>query len=179
MGRIVDFDVVDTKLYDAWSCLREMQAQERKAFDPNRRFEVNHAGFLAACATARNAFHQRGGGPRDKAIKDWKSAWVTNLTPHDKQLYEYMQHDRDKVVHQGQSKRIEKKEEVKIGPHYQDDAYTMSGGTGIPGVHQPSTFKKSHYLYEINGVQRDVTAVCAEYLELLKRLAADARAAKL
>jgi hypothetical protein len=90
-----------------------------------------------------------------------------------------MQNDRNNALHQGQSKRTEKKKEVKIGPHYQDDAYTISGGTGIPGVHQPSTFQKSHYVYDIKGVEREVTEVCAAYLALLQRLAADARAAKL
>jgi len=76
----MDFDLINKKLSQAQICLSEMYAQERRAFDSTNSFERHHDGFLSACATVRGLFHERGGGPRDKAIKDWKSAWVKNLT---------------------------------------------------------------------------------------------------
>ena len=40
----MDFAIVDKKLFEAWSWLREMQKQERRAFDSNGVFDRN--GFL-------------------------------------------------------------------------------------------------------------------------------------
>ena len=111
----MDFDLINKKLSQAQICLSEMYAQERRAFDSTNSFERHHDGFLSACATVRGLFHERGGGPRDKAIKDWKSAWVKNLTGKETALYDYMQDDRNETQHAGRSMRLVKAKELKIG----------------------------------------------------------------
>ena len=46
-------------------------------------------------------------------------------------------------------------------------------------VQDDRTFTKKRYVYNIDGVQRDVTAVCEAYFKLLSRMVADAKQANL
>ena len=174
----MNFEIIDKKLFQAQACLREMQLQERRAFNSNNVFEHNHDGFLGACSTVRNLFHQRGGRQKDKAIKDWKSIWENNLTKEQKSLYVHMQDDRDETQHAGQSTRIVKKKELKIGQYYRDDACIMESNAGPPGT-VGATVEKAHHVYVIDGVERDVTTVCSDYLKLLQQMVAEAKAANL
>jgi hypothetical protein len=180
----MNLDIVDAKLLDAHSALREMQAQERKAVDPNRVFERNHTAFLAACDTLRDQFHQRSDRTRNAAIKAWKDGWEEQLkTTGDRALYDFMHDDRNNALHKGQSVRTAKTKELQIGNHYQDDGCTISGTGGMIGDGRPQraplVVKKPHYVYEIAGVEQDVTKVCAAYWALLQRMVTDFRAAKL
>lgn len=89
-----------------------------------------------------------------------------------------MQGGRDKALHAGRSERNEKTKVLKVGNFYQDDSCIMTGNAGPPGT-EGATILKPHYTYKVGETERDVTDVCAEYLALLQRLAADAKAAKL
>ena len=52
-------------------------------------------------------------------------------------------------------------------------------GSNIPGSGMGgASIFKPHYYFTLEGVERDVTEVCAEYLALLERMAAQFKADK-
>lgn len=157
----MDFELINSKLLDAETCLLEMYKQERRAFDSMNVFPKNHDGFLAICATIRGLFDGRGDGKRDAAIKAWKSGWERNLTPDERILYKFMQDESDDTQHVQVLN-------VQAGNQY--PAGTIMGEV-------PNT--KKRYIYNIDGVQRDVTAVCEAYFKLLSRMVAEAKQANL
>jgi hypothetical protein len=177
-----NIDLVDAKLFDAGSALRKMQAQEKRAVDPNREYVSNHATFLAACGTVDDLFYERDDRKRDAAIKAWKKDWENKLSPDDRQVYDFMREDRNTELHEGQSVRETKTEQVAVGNFYQDDRSTITGTGGMidDGPQRaPLVINKQRYVYEIGGVERNVTKVCEAYLALLQKMAADARASNL
>jgi hypothetical protein len=167
-----NIDLVDAKLFDAGSALRKMQAQEKRAVDPNREYVSNHAAFLAACGTVDDLFYERDDRKRDAAIKVWKKDWENKLSQEDRQVYDFMREDRNTELHEGQSVRETKTEQVAVGNLYQDDGCTITGTGGMIGdgpQRAPLVIYKPRYVYEIGGVERDVTKVCEVYLALLQK----------
>lgn len=147
----MDFELIDSKLSDANYCLHEMYKQVHRASDPMNVFPRNHDAFLYVCANARGLFHGRGDGKRDAAIKAWKSEWERHqLTPEERKLYQFFQGESDDTQH-----------------------------VQVLDVQDDRTFTKKRYVYNIDGVQRDVTAVCEAYFKLLSRMVADAKQANL
>jgi hypothetical protein len=179
---VVNFDIVDGMLFEAHSALLKMQAQERQVVDPNRLFDQHHRAFLAACSTARDQFRGSDANAHERAIKVWRVGWENGLkTTGDWVLYDFMRTDRNQALHEGQSKRKTKTEQVPVSP-YQDGSSPVTGTGGMinDGPQRASLpVNKRHYFYEIAGVEQDVTKVCAAYLASLQKMATDARAANL
>ena len=148
----MDFGLIDSKLSDANYCLHEMYKQERRASDPMNVFPRNHDAFFYICATALGLFDGRGDGERDAAIKAWKSDWERHQLTPERKLYQLCQ-----------------------GECESDDRLRVQ----ILGVQDDRTLTKKRYVYNIDGVQRDVTAVAEAYFKLLSRMVADAKQANL
>jgi len=165
---------IEKKLREARHFLDKMRKQEKRAFGDKEPFDFLLSAFLNATTSARNAYHQQQDRKRNDAIKAWKTGWENALSPAEKLLYNFMQKDRVAEVHKGGSSRDVKPDAIKVGVGdvYSDESGTLiSMGSNIPGSGMGGGFIiKPHYYFTIDGVERDVTAACAEYLALLDRM---------
>jgi hypothetical protein len=167
---------IDKKLREAAHFLNEMRKQEQKAFGDREPFDFNLSAFLNAATSARVAYRKEQDRERNAAIKNWKAAWENGLTGDAKRIYDFMQVDRVAEVHKGGSSRDVKNNAIKVGVGvvYSDGSGTLTVmGSNIPGSGMAgAVLTKPHYYFTIDGIERDVTKVCAEYLALLERMAA-------
>jgi hypothetical protein len=171
---------IDKKLRETGFFLDEMREQEKRAFGDKEPFDFKLSAFLNAGMSVRNVIERAQNLSQNPAIKGWKAKWEGGLKPDDWNLYDYMREDRRHEVHLDGSRRDVKNDEIKVGVGgvYSDDSGTLySMGSNIPGSGMGGAFvRKPHYYFTVDGVERDVTEVCAEYLALLERMAAQFKA---
>ncbi|HEY6860961.1 MAG TPA: hypothetical protein VI358_14400 [Pseudolabrys sp.] len=158
-------ETIDKKLREAACHLEEMRKQERRAFGDKERFDFSLSAFLSATTSACDA-----------AIKKWTAIWKAGLSPEEESLYDFMREDRRIEVHSSGSRRDVKQDAIKVGVggSYSDESGTLTVmGSNIPGSGMGgAVINKPHYYFTIDRVERDVTDVCADYLALLERMAA-------
>jgi hypothetical protein len=182
--KILNIGHVHEKIAEAHLFLAKMKEQERQLV--GEPFSHYLSAFLAAGMSVRDPF-------RDKAIKDWREKWEGSLTTHQKLLYHSMcegRHDEAHIARKsrpGGSRRRARKvslslcvgqEDIKIGPgsSYSDRSSRVEA-FGSPsilfglGVNTSVTIHKQTYSFNIGGNVRKATEFCAEYLELLQRMA--------
>lgn len=163
-------ETIDKKLREARHNLDEMRKQERRAFG-DKPFDFLLSAFLTSTTSACEA-----------AIEKWTAIWKDGLSSEEESLYNFMRKNRNAEVHGGGSRRDVKTDEIKVGVggSYSDESGTLTVmGSNIPGSGMGgASIFKPHYYFTLEGVERDVTEVCAEYLALLQRMAARFKADK-
>lgn len=164
-------EIIDKKLREAPYALEKMRKQEAKAFGDKEPFDFLLSAFLTATTSACDA-----------AIDKWTAIWKDGLSPEEESLYNFMRKNRGAEVHgRGSSHNVKQDViQVGVGGVYSDESGTLTVmGSNIPGsgIGGASIFKP-HYYFTLEGVERDVTEVCAEYLALLERMAAQFKADK-
>ena len=173
--------IIEKKLEEARAFLNGMRDQEQRAFGDKQPFDHYLSAFLSAGMSVRDAFHAEQDRKRDPAIKKWKETWEAQLTPQQKSIYEFMRKDRNREVHRSGSRRLIETKQIKVGVGgtYSDKSGTLNV-MGCPspllGADTGATISMPQYVFDINGVKRLVTEVCAEYLSLLDQMAADYKA---
>jgi len=170
-------DTAERKLQEARDFLNRMRDQEQRAFGDKQPFDHYLSAFLSAGMSVRTSFHVEQDRQRDEAVKEWKEAWETNLTPEQKLIYEFMREDRNSEVHKSGSRRIIETKHIKVGTggSYEDKSGTltvMGSPSVLIGADTSATISMPQYFFEIAGTKRPVTEVCAEYLALLEQMVA-------
>jgi hypothetical protein len=171
----------EKKLREAHRFLNEMRAQEQKAFGDKEPFDHWLSAFLSAGMSVRDALHVEGGGAHDKTVKKWKETWEGQLPPAQKCIYDFMREDRNREVHRSGSQRVVESKDVKVGVggSYSDKSGTltvMGSPSVLLGTDTGATISMPQYSFDICGVKRRVTEVCAEYLNLLEQMVAHYKA---
>jgi hypothetical protein len=169
------------KLQEARTFLTNMRDQEHRAFGDKEPFDHSLSAFLSAGMSVRSAFHVKQDRARNEAVRKWKEEWVGKLTPAQKCVYDFMQKDRNCEVHDVGSQRVTDSKEIKVGVggSYSDKSGTlivMGPPSPLLGAGTGVTISTPQYSFEIGGVKRRVTEVCAEYLDLLDQMIADYKA---
>jgi hypothetical protein len=175
-------ETAEKKLQEARTFLNEMRDKEQRAFGGKEPFDHYLSAFLSAGMSVRGAFHVRQDRPRNEAVKKWKKTWEAQLTPAQKCIYDFTQVDRNSEVHHhsGSQRSVESKEiKVSVGGSYSDKSgsLTVMGSPSILlGIDTGATISMPQYSFDICGVKRRVTEVCAEYLNLLEQMVAHYKA---
>jgi hypothetical protein len=174
-------ETAEKKLQEVRKFLADMRDQEQRAFGDKEPFDHYLSAFLTAGMSVRGAFHVKQDRPRNEAIKNWKKAWEAQLTPAQKCIYDFMQEDRNCEVHDRGSHRVVGTKEIKVGVGgtYSDKSGTLTA-MGSPsvllGADTGVTIYAPQYSFDMFGVKRPVTEVCAEYLHLLEQMVAHYKA---
>jgi hypothetical protein len=168
-------ETAEKKLQEARTFLTAMRDQEQRAFGDKEPFDHNLSAFLSAGMSLRGAFHVKQDRARNEAVKKWKGAWEARLTPAQKCIYDFMQVDRNCEVHDRGSHRVVGTKEIKVGvgSSYSDKSGTLTA-MGSPsvllGADTGVTIYVPQHFFDISGVKRPATEVCAEYLHLLEQM---------
>jgi hypothetical protein len=171
-------EAVKRKLQEARDFFDRMRDQEQRAFGDKRPFDQYLSAFLNAGMSVRGAFHAEQDRQCNEALRAWKKVWETKLTQEQMRIYEFMHEDRIREVHKRGSRRIVEEKNIKVGTggSYSDKSGTlvvMGSPSVLTGVNTWATISMPRYVFEIGGVKRLVTDVCAEYLTLLEQMFAD------
>jgi len=158
-----------------------MRDQEQRAFAGTEPFDHYLSAFLSAGMSLRGAFHVKQDRARNETVKKWKANWEAQLTPEQRCVYDFLQEDRNSEVHDTGSRRIVESKEIKVpvGGTYSDKSGTlkaMGSPTVLLGIDTSSATSIPEYFFEIGGVKRRVTEVCAEYFNLLEQMVAHYKA---
>jgi hypothetical protein len=103
----------------------------------------------------------------------WRSKWNSANGPAH-ELLRIFAEDRNVAVHEGGA-RDEKEASLALAKTQHQEGGATVTVTGPPGSLQlPGT--KRDYLFKIDGVDHKVTDACAEYIKVLKRMAAQFQA---
>jgi hypothetical protein len=164
----MDYARLDEKLAEARRFLDQMVELDRRISGDKRPINYYLSGFLSATMSLRKGFQVRQNRIRNAAVKDWCKKWIDNLTPDEKQLYDFIGTARNDEVHAGSpAKLVQDTIEFDIGEHNTGDArHYVSGPPGTP----PVVTSTQTYKLTINGIECRATKACADYLALLKRM---------
>jgi hypothetical protein len=171
MPKDMAIETVRAKLDEARSFLAEMRDQEQRAFgDKEEKFHKALSGFLGA---GRSAVYRL---EKMANYETWREAWNAQNPSKDSCLKRI--HDkRDTDVHEGGSGPIVRLKQIKVGVggSYSDKSGTLeSWGTPSPliDVDTGATIYVPQHFFDIDGTERPVTEVCAEYLTALEQMVA-------
>ena len=164
-------ETVNVKLHQGRSFLDDMRACERRAFgDKEGKFNKALAGFLGA---GRSVVYRLEKMP---SYETWRKAWDAQ-NPSKDRLLKCIHSKRDTDVHERDPDRIVKSKQIKVasGSSYSDESGTLEVW-GSPGplleVDLGATIYVPQYFFDIDGTERPVTEVCAEYLMMLEQMVA-------
>jgi hypothetical protein len=171
------------KLWEAREALVRMHEQEQKAFGDKTPFDHHLSAFLSAAESVHDAFHVRQNRQRNRAIKDWKASWESELDAKQARLCDFMRNARDKEVHHGGTGQIVKQKEIKVGygGTYSDNSGTlqvMGSPPALISADTSATIVMPEYFFNIAGAERRVSEACEEYLNLLEQMVAQYKADK-
>ena len=175
-------ETAEKKLQEARTFLNDMRDWEQRAFGGRERFDHSLSAFLSAAMSVRGAFHVEDDRPLNEAVKKWKKTWEAQLKPAQKCIYDFMREDRRREIHTygGSRRGVESKEiKVGVGGSYSDKSGTltvMGSPSAVLGIDTGATVSMPQYFFDICGVKRRATEVCAEYLNLLEKMLATYRA---
>jgi hypothetical protein len=164
-------ETVRAKLNEARSFLAEMRDQEQRAFgDKKAQFDKALSGCLGAGRSAVYRLEKMPG------YKTWREAWNAQ-NPSKDSLLKSVHDKRNTDVHERGFGHIAKPVEIKvgIGGSYSDKSGTLqSWGSPSPsvGVDTRTTVHLSQHFFDVDGTERPVTEVCAEYLTVLEQMVA-------
>jgi hypothetical protein len=166
-------ETVEKKLREARTFLNKMRDDEQRAFG-DKEFDQYLSAFLSAGMSVRGAFHVEQDRQHDQKVKNWKQNWEAKLPPESKRVYDFMGEDRNYEVHRHDgSRRIVEQKAIKVGAgsSYTDKSggvlHVMGSPSPLLGVDTGATVSMTQYFFDISGIKRPVTEVCAEYLKLL------------
>jgi hypothetical protein len=164
---------VETKLQEAQTFLDKMRDQEQTAFGHKEPFDHLLSAFLNAARTVdyrlRHEFKA--------TYPAWRKTWNAKH-PSEDRLIEFMVARRRNEVHESGSGRIEKTKDIKVGvgSSYSDKSgstlFVMGSPGPLIGADTGTTISKPQYFFNVSGIERPVTEVCAEYLTLLSQMVA-------
>jgi hypothetical protein len=163
---------VELKLQEVRSFLDKMRDQEQKAFGDKEPFDHYLSAFLNAARTVDYRLRHE----CKATYPAWRKAWNAKH-PSEDNLIKCMVGKRRNEIHEGGSGRIVKTKEIKVGVggSYSDKSGTLE----VMGCPSPllsentgATVYVPQYFFVIDGVERLVTVVCAEYLALLEQMVA-------
>jgi hypothetical protein len=164
-------DTVKAKLHEARSSLNEMRDEEQKAAGESR-----YNDRLSAFLSAARSVDYRLRCEYPATYPDWRKKWNVQHPAEDR-LLEFLHNKRGHEVHGRGSCPSVETEEIKVGTSssYSDKAGTLQGGgspSTLTGVQSSAaTFKRKHF-FNVSGIKRSVTEVCAEYLTVLEQMVA-------
>lgn len=168
----------EAKLHEVRSSLDKIREQEQRALGVRESFNQYLSALLSAGMSVRDTFHVRQDRKRNEAVKKWRETWEARLTPEQMSVYEFMRLDRNAEVHADEVRRVVKMKEIKVGvgDSHRDKSGILSamGSPGcLIGADTSATIRVPQYFFDIDGIERPVTEVCAEYLALLEQMVAD------
>jgi hypothetical protein len=174
-------ETVEKKLQEARTFLSKMRDQEQRAFGDKEPFDHHLSAFLSAGMSVRGAFHVKQDRARNAAVEKWKKQWEAQLTPEQEWIYNFTRKDRNSEVHDTGSQRIVEPKQIKVavGGTYSDKSGTvtaMGSPSVLLGADTGITISTPQYFFDMGGVKRRVTEVCAEYLNLLEQMFAHYKA---
>ena len=167
---------VETKLQEARRFLDDMRDQEQRAFGDKAPFDQFLSAFLSATRSVDYRLRHE-----CRTYPAWRDEWNVK-NPSEDRLIKSMVDVRDNEVHGSGSGLIKKTKEIKVGlgSSYSDKSGTLwSFGSPGPliGADTRATISKPQYFFDIDGIERPVTEVCAEYLALLEHMVAQYKTA--
>jgi hypothetical protein len=161
---------VEAKLQEAQSFLDKMRDQEQMAFSQEP-FNHSLSAFLNAARTVDYRL-------RDECAiyKEWREEW-NGKHPSQHRLIKSMVEKRRNEVHASGSGLIVKSKEIKVGSgsSYSDKSGILSvmGSPGpLIGAEPYAAISMPQYFFDIDGIERPVTEVCAECLTALRQMVA-------
>jgi hypothetical protein len=164
-------EAAKAKLHEARSFLGDMREAEKKAFGEPR-FEHYLSAFLNAGRTVDNRL--RNGCAA--TYPAWRKTWDAQHPSEDRVL-KSMHDRRANEFHESGSGHTAKSEqiEVGVGSSYSDKSGTlevMGSPSQQMGPGLRAAISKSRYFFDVDGTERPVTDVCAEYLRVLEQMVA-------
>jgi hypothetical protein len=171
----MDLARVRKKISEAGFFLGRMTEEERRVGGDEREpFDYYLSAFLSASMSVRGEFRYRQNPPRNEAIKAWRTQWENSLSPEESSLYKFMHKDRVAEIHNTGSSRSVRHEDIELGIGEHRLPGGMHAYFGPPGT--TAAIKTNVYNFAIGGAKRKVTAACADYLALLRRMVAQCEA---
>jgi hypothetical protein len=166
-----DIEPVKNKLGEARRHLADMRSQEQRAF--GSRFDDCLNAFLSAGRTVDYRLRRE----YKATYPAWRTKWSAQHQLEDR-LLEFIHKDRDVEIHESGSRRIVRVEPIRIGigGSYSDASGTLEvwgSPTLLLGDSAGATINKARYVFNVDGTERSVTEVCAEYLTTLEGMVAD------
>ncbi len=163
---------VKAKLQEARSFLDKMRDQEQRAFGDRSQYD----NYLSAFLNAGRSIDYRLRHDCEATYPTWRADWNAKHPPEDR-LLEWVHAKRRDEVHTSGSGRIVKSKEIKVGVggSYSDKSGTLEvwGSPGpLMGVDTGATISMPHYVFDVDGIEKPVTEVCAQYLTVLKEMVA-------
>jgi hypothetical protein len=169
-------ETVEAKLHEARSNLDEMRDQEQRAFGDKSRFDHLLSAFLNAGRSVDNRLRHE----CKATYPAWRKIWNAQH-PSEDSILESMHARRATDFHESGSGRIVKTKEIKVGVggSYSDKSGTlevMGSPSPLMGDDHGATISKPQYVFDVDGTERPVTEVCAEYLTVLEQMVAKYKA---
>jgi hypothetical protein len=170
-------DSVDKKLREAEFFLTKMREQEDRPFGDKEPFDFYLSAFLSAARSVdyRLRYEQKA------TYKPWREQWNGAHREEDA-LIKFFVGDRRIEVHESGSGRNVKRASIPVRGQYSDASGTVQASSTplalavaydvAPGE-RDALIMKPAYFFTVEGTERKATDACAEYLALLRQMAAE------
>jgi hypothetical protein len=174
----MDISNIEKKLREAQFFLDYMRTQERKAFADRERFDFFLSAFLSASRSVLLRL-QEFKGPFARVFLPWRSeVWSRGMAKPDRKaanrLIDFFQDERNLEVHEGGSTRTEHEKSIPVYSQYSDQSGTVQvfSPPALPGSPEspPAQVFVPAYYFTIDGVARNVTSACSDYLKIIQQM---------
>jgi hypothetical protein len=177
----MNLETVKRKIQEAETFLHRLYDEEKSRFGPTEKFEHDLTAFLGSTYSVEDVLrrHEINLLPTNERAnwQRWITDWKDNLSPADKELLEIMNKNRNREVH-SEGARYDARVESKpfLGTHLDQSTGSFVHMTAPHGVSLGS-FDVKRYYFKCGGRDEPALNLCAQYLDLLRRLVSEFEAA--